>query len=182
MHTLTQPLALYQPTPAEVDSVLTKAFAAWPTLASRILSARALLLDGNIAADGAYWQVASQSGKCSHYTITSRQHCSCPDRGQRCGERTFCKHNIAVTAYVRILRNKLQADIAGFDVELAVLATGNFKAYAPQMGYVEVRKNGDGVYEFANVTSAMTYAVWLAHVNTPVAVAWPTREESRVAA
>lgn len=171
---------LYQPTESEIAAVLDCARRGFPVLASRCDKAEVMLQCGMAIDPTAWemrqvasWKFASQTASRVQrlYTVTSNRYCDCPDRAPSLGDRRFCKHLIAVSCYLRLLRDRINADIKVFDVELSMLHTGILHAFAPRLGSVFLEKNSYGVYEFANAASAVNYSVWQARKQ---AVAWLT--------
>jgi hypothetical protein len=172
-------VTIYQPTADEVIPLMEAARNSWPKLASRIDKAQDILLSGGIGLDPLAWQlrampwwkIASQSKENGFYIIVGSTGCHCPDQAPKIGERSFCKHVIALACYLRILRDKFNADVRCFNVELSMLHTGELHAYAKRLGYVQV-SNVNDTYHFATQASPAHYAIWLA-AQQPVPTAWP---------
>lgn len=151
----------------------------WPKLISRIDRAQDILLSGGISLEPVawqklcvpYWKIASQSKPSGYYIIPGGSGCHCPDQAPKIGQRSFCKHVIALACYLRILRDKFNADVRCFNVELSMLHTGELHAYAKRLGYMKVNNVND-VYHFATQASPAHYAIWLA-AKQPVPTAWP---------
>lgn len=173
MNTTTLPAtpALYQPTVAEIVHVTESAKHRRPLFASRIDKARDILLDGSLQIEPAAWhrsnvvnwRIASQSHAGAYILVGLG--CPCQDsRAQKLGNVRFCKHSIAVASYLKILRNRFNADVRNRDIDLGVLGNGEFHAYGKYMGYVQVAKLGrEGeTYTFINHAGAAHYAIWLA--------------------
>jgi hypothetical protein len=179
MSSIAQSPAIYQPSDAEITPLLAAACTRWPQLISRIDRAQEILLSGGISLEPVawekrnvpYWQIASQSKADGSYIIPGSMGCHCPDRAPSIGERRFCKHTIVLACYLRILRNKLNADIRRFAVELSVLGNGELHAFAKRLGYVQVYNAGH-VYKFSTQASPAHYAIWLAALQ-PAPVTWP---------
>jgi hypothetical protein len=96
-----------------------RAAARWPHLASRIEKAQQSLLDGNVDAIDYRWRVWSQNNNGKSYAVSTidERACACPDFQQgsapRAEGRIFCKHLIALAAYVEILKSHLAIRHAG---------------------------------------------------------------------
>lgn len=168
----TKHYSIYQPTTAEITHVTASAARRHPDMAARIHKAQDLLLSGALQLDAtawevrnvARWRVASQSGNGIYVVVN--HGCPCQDRRME-----FCKHSIAVHLLLKILTNRLNADIRSFAVELGILENGEFHGYAKGAGYMQIRKLGTA-YTFCDAASAIRYSIWLAA--QPIPVAWPT--------
>ena len=174
---LPQP-ALYQPTDAEIIKVTASAKHRNPALASRIVKACDILLNGNLQLEPVAWEV----GQHVRWHIASQSHsgayivcgvaCPCQDMAAPMVSGTrFCKHGIAVASYLKILRTHLNANIFNRELDLGILPNGEFHAYGTRMGYVQCRKMGCA-YNFINAASAVHYSLWLA-AQRPLMVSWP---------
>lgn len=168
-------MLLYQPTPTEITDLMARAAARWPVLASRCAKAADILLNG-ISPDPDFflkrgvvrWQISSQCKAGESYSVHAN-HCLCPDRPPLIvdpihGSRRFCKHKIAIAAYVRILSTHLQNDIAAGLLELDTphRIHGTIQAYADRMGIVTLRQDDRGIYLFVGEAAPIHYSIWLA--------------------
>jgi hypothetical protein len=163
------PLTLYVPTSAEIAHVCESAERRWPALASRINKARDILLNGSLTVDPvawevrnvAHWRIASQTHAAGAYIIVGL-HCPCRDsRAPMICNGRFCKHNMAVANYLKILRNHLNADIRNREIDLGILPNGEFHCYAKGIGYVQACRSG-ATYDFVGAASVVHYSLWLA--------------------
>jgi hypothetical protein len=174
---------LYKPTTAEITHVTASARRRHPDMAQRIDKAAEILLNGDLtiqdlAWEGrsvVQWRIASQTHKGAY--IICGLGCPCQDsRAAKLGNVRFCKHAIAVASYLKILRNRLNADIRSRVLDLGILPDGTFNAWAKNMGIVSVVKDGS-TYRFLNHTSAVHYSLWLAkrEAAQAIPVTWPQR-------
>lgn len=172
---------LYQPTPAEISTAVASAARRHPELASRIEKAGEILRDGSLQLDQlawdmramVRWKIASQSGRGTYVVVNGG--CPCQDnRASHLNGCKCCKHSIAVATYAKIMRNRLNATIHNREIDLGILHTGEFAAYADnqRMGMVHLRKSG-ATYDFCETASMVRFSLWLA-AQQPVAVEWPT--------
>lgn len=177
---------LFQPTISEIEKVAASAKRRHSECASRIDKAAEIIAGGSLQletvgwenAQLARWRIASQSGN-GAYVVTG-SGCPCKDsRAPMVARGRRCKHVIAVSLYLKILANRINADIRSFNIELGILENGEFHAYGKRMGYVQLRKVGSA-YVFVDMSSAVRYSLWLAQ--QPIATEWPTTVESLVAA
>lgn len=112
-------MAIYQPQAHEIMPLMQRARDAWPHMACAIDKAEQIVLTGGITANAGCFIVDSQSDAAYTYQVYTDQHtrrCGCPSYntgGYVASGRTFCKHLIAVSAYVEILRAQLKARIYG---------------------------------------------------------------------
>lgn len=167
---------LYVPSVTEIMHAANSAKRRHPELAARISKAADILVTGSLQLDAVAWQkcqlarwrVASQSGKGTY--VVSSGHCPCED-SHRHGEN--CKHSIALALYSKILRNHVNADIRARQIDLGILETGEFHAYAKRLGIVDMKRDGM-TYTFCNAASAVRYSMWAA--TQPVAVEWPVAQ------
>lgn len=170
---------LFQPTISEIEKVAASAKRRHPECASRIDKAADIIASGSLQLEAlgwkraqlARWRIASQSGN-GAYVVTSS---GCPCRDSRApivarGRR--CKHTIAVSLYMKVLANHLNANIRAREIDLGILPDGTFNAYAKGLGIVHLRKLGTA-YVFTRMESAIRYSMWLA-ARQPIAVEWPT--------
>lgn len=165
---------LYVPTLTEIMHAAASAKRRHPQLASRIDKAAELLAAGGLQLDAVAWErcqlprwkVASQSGRGAYVIVNG--HCPCED-SHRHGAN--CKHAIALHLYMKVLRNRFNADVKARQIDLGILPDKSFTCYARKMGIVSARKLGP-VYTFADDASAVRYSIWAA-TQQPVAVAWP---------
>ena len=109
---------LYQPTAVEIVKVAQSAKRRHPECASRIDKAQDILLDGSLQLDSAAWEVRNVA----RWHVASQSHggayivvgMSCPCQDSRapmvCNIR-LCKHAIAVSLYMKVLRNHVNANI-----------------------------------------------------------------------
>jgi hypothetical protein len=178
---------LYQPTAEEVEKVAASAKRRHPELASRIDKAADIIASGSLQLEAlgwkraqlARWRIASQSHG-GAYVVTT---CGCPCQDNRApvvAHSRRCKHTIAVSLYLKVLANHLNANIRAREIDLGILPDGTFNAYAKGMGIVHLRKLGSA-YVFVDMASAVRFSMWLA-VEQPIAIEWPTAVESMVAA
>lgn len=160
---------LYQPTAAEITHVVESAKLRHPICSSRLDKACEILRNGGLQLDSvawevrqmARWKIASQSGNGAYVVVNC--HCPCQDKAAPVVERIhFCKHALAVALYNKILRNKVNADIRLFNVELGVMGDGTFHGYAVKAGFMRLFKDG-ATYRFSDPTSAVYYSLWLAN-------------------
>lgn len=167
MNTPTLP-QLYAPSAAEITAVANSAKCRHPHLASRIDKAAELLTTGALQLDAAAWdvrqlvrwKVASQSGKGSY--VVCGTSCPCQDK-----RTPHCKHAIAVTLLLKILNNRINADIRARDIDLGILPDHTFNAYANRLGMVHLRKLGMS-YTFCDSASAVRFSMWAARAVAPV--------------
>lgn len=172
MLSLSQSPVLYQPTDAEICGVLAAARALWPTLTSRIDRAQDILRMSCISIEPVawckssvvHWQIASQTHSGSYIVPGFSMQCPCPDRAQYIGDVKYCKHTIALSAYRRILLDRFNADIQAREIDLGILHTGDFHAYAKGLGIVLAHK-ASGFYHFSDADSCVKYSLWLAKQN-----------------
>jgi hypothetical protein len=176
----TATVSLYRPTELEIDNVLASASRAWPILRERIAKAGDILRDG-LTVDAIDWHnrhcvrwlIPSQTKRGLTHSVIGSQRltCNCGDRTPVIADgRRLCKHTLAVAAYQRILRDRLNADIRAFDVRLSALSTGECEAYAQRLGSVFVKKDDRGIYHFVDDASAVRYSLWLARRQTAQAL------------
>jgi hypothetical protein len=176
---------LYQPTSAEIVKVTASAAHRHPAFAARIDKAAAILY-GDLQLDQlawdmrnvVRWHIASQSHGGAY--VVCGLHCPCQDsRAPMINNVRTCKHSMAVSFYMKILRTHVNVDIRNREIDLGILHTGEFHAYAGCMGYVQLRKSGIA-YDFSDATSAVRYSLWLA-AQQPLPVAWPVAHSASVA-
>ena len=113
--------AIYQPTPAEITPLMQRARTAWPHMADAVDRAAAILLAGSITTSGSHFLVDSQSNPTQIYSVETtsqnrRASCTCTNfetGGYIADGRRFCKHTIAVVAYIEILRQQLLPRVCG---------------------------------------------------------------------
>ena len=174
MNSLPQ-ITLYAPTSTEIAKVVASAARRHPQLASRLSKAQDIL-SGGLQLEPTAWQlrnvarfrIASQSNRGAYNVTTSG--CGCQDKRVQ-----YCKHAAAVNLYMKILANRLNADIRNREIDLGVLPDGTLNCYAPRMGHVHVRKVA-GAYVFCDAASAIRYSLHLA-ARQPISVEWPVAIE-----
>ncbi len=169
--TIRPTVTLYRPTDAEIDSVLRTAQRAWPQLQDRIADAADILRAG-LTVDAVAWErinsvrwtIPSHTKHGLVYSVLgSRHNCNCQDSTPLVADgRRLCKHAIAVAAYIRILRDRLNQDIRAWEVRLSALHTGECDAYAKRLAFCLVRCDEQGVYQFCDEVSPVRYAIWRA--------------------
>ncbi len=110
---------LYQAQAEEITPLLLRAHRAWPHMQAPIERAEQLLLTGGITGFKDHFIVDSQSDATQVYHVCTdpeRRSCTCPSYnsgGYVAGGRTFCKHLIAVSAYVELLHAHLTTRVLG---------------------------------------------------------------------
>lgn len=170
---------LYEPLLEEIQPLMQRAAARWPHLASRVAKAEQLLVERNLTA-GATWMVYSQSGRGCYtvHTDATPRGCTCYDyeaTAPYAEGRKFCKHLIAVSAYVEIIRCHLPERIQGSDGE----RNGALRFKHPRNQYLlrigssrEICSEDRRIHfhtrwtprgqTFAGDADAITFATWLA--------------------
>jgi len=100
---------IYQPTPAEIQTVIARAAERAPSLQSRLQRAAELLHGDAIHWRAGGWHCESQQ-KDKHYSVDFRS-CGCYDftaKGATVGCHVFCKHKLALLALNEIAGNQMQ--------------------------------------------------------------------------
>lgn len=185
---------IYQPTPAEIDSVISRGKAKHPAAAAYYDRAAMILYGEQMSEAGSgRWEVESYDNPGRFYLIDgSPLRCTCPhwqNGGIQIGGKRFCKHTIAVHAYHEILCEQLKTRLASTNTDYATrrrlqLAPGLLTFYSFQPARVGHYANyGDGIptvvcavrhepkrnrLEPADANEYQRFAVWLATV-PPVA-------------
>lgn len=165
---------LYVPSAVEVLNAANSAKRRHPQLAGRIDKARDLLVTGALQLNElawskcqlVQWRIASQSGRGAYVVINN----ACPCNDSRHNGVSYCKHAIAAHLYLKMLRNRFNADIRGRALDLGILPDGTFNAWAKKLDHVHVCKLGT-VYTFADDASAVRYSMWAA---AQASVNWTT--------
>ena len=166
---------IFRPSAVEVLKVTESAKRRHPDCASRIDKA-AEIVAGGLQLEPVAWEARNVP----HWKIGSQSHggayivtacgCPCQDKGApRVAGGRRCKHVIAVSLYLKLLANRLNAHIRAREIDLGILPDATFNAWAKRMGHVHLCKIGTA-YAFVDMASAVRFSLWLA-TQQPVAVA-----------
>lgn len=119
-------MQIYQAQPHEIKPLMQRGRLAWPHMAKAIDKAEQLLLTHAISATEDHFIVDSQANPAYTYRVRTDQayrSCGCPSYATGsyvANGRKFCKHLMAVGAYIEILRDHLRPRNAGESANRAV--------------------------------------------------------------
>ena len=199
--------AIYQPTPDEITPLMQRARTAWPHMAEAVDRAEALLLANSISTGPDSFFVDSQSNPAQIYKVHTegqnrRANCSCTSfevGGYIADGRRFCKHTIAVVAYIEILRQQLVPRLCGDSNSRAVRQklAAHHRVYLMHISNTTTVTNieRDRIFfsvtwagapgrspklTFASAADAITFAQWL-HRAEPLPTASASQYDEAIA-
>ncbi|MBV7333470.1 hypothetical protein KFU94_35595 [Chloroflexi bacterium TSY] len=147
---------LYHPHLGEIRPLMDQLCDKWPQLYTRAQRAEQILLNHDIVWCDGHWGVHSQSK--DRLYIQEEGLCPCPDHSRDAPlieDRRFCKHRIAVAAYLWILRQHLNE-------QPALNLTADMQLIDPHGVHVcQARIDADGHLKFESCANAHKFSRWL---------------------